>query len=102
MKYPTRDDQVYLVNGVLIRPKEPTPHAVLKGEIFKGPIKNKIRIKSDLEITAESNDTEASYKTMVIVEAEKNTFKSNPPSAIKKTFSSLKRFFFQLIPGNRK
>ena len=70
LNYPTKDDEVYLVNGVLIRPERPASHTTLKGQIFK--IKHKLRIKTDLEIVPESQDNQASYSTMVIVEADPN------------------------------
>jgi hypothetical protein len=61
-----------------------------------GKLENKIGEQiADIEIKPETNDTETSYSTMVTVEADKNTLKSQdkPPSGIKKTFRTLKNFF---------
>lgn len=94
LNYPIKDDRVYLVNGILVKPEKPASNTALKGQIFKGPIKNRIRIRTDLEIIPESQDSEASYNTMVIVEADKTILKNkdNPPSGLKKTFRAVKNY----------
>lgn len=63
LNYPTKEDEIFLINGELLRSEKKTSPRQLKGKAFTGPIEGKIRIRYDLQISTETEDNKATYQT---------------------------------------
>lgn len=98
LNYPSKEEEIYLVNGEWVRNERKSFPSSLKGQAFTGPIDGKIRIPYDLQISSETDASEGSYQTTIQAKTAPEFLRnrSNPSSGFKKIKRSIKKF----INGN--